>query len=761
MLDRISISILDGELIVGNAGACPKHGPVFPEFSIDWMVDEMENFPFENRPHDRYQVSEQCKKDLKQIHTHWHGKTISDKVLDQMTEAEKSGTISVGKGVYSLNLYLYGGIGHVVPSCERIFTIGWLGQKKRIQEKLAALDPADKDHASKQLFYQAQLMTVDGVMGFIKRYARLAKEMAGQTTDQQRQTELEQISRICEKIAELPPDTFYEALQLWYFISHITLIESNGHSISYGRFDQYMYPYYQKDLASRRMTKAEARELIYLAMIKVQELMKIRDWTTVISNAGRHVGGSCFTLGGQDANGNDATNDITHIFLDAIPRLYTLGVWNAFRVHPNTPDAVWEKLTQTIKKGLGEPKLFNDEVVIDAMVRQGRTREDARNYAIVGCVEADVGGKEYGWHDSAYFNMVKVLELAVNNGKCFNCGDQCPRYEICAKAGRQLGIQTGKLSDFTSFEEVKTAFDKQMAYWVDLMIQSTNTIDLVNQQLKPLPYLSLVVEDCIEKGVDVSAGGACYNFTGPQGVGIGTVADSLSVIKQLVFEEKKISGQELLTALADNWEGHIPLYALVNSEKVHHYGNDDAYADELAQFAFDTYCRHVEGKPNPRGGVYVPGMYSVSSNVGLGFETWASADGRKAGEPVSDCLGAVHTKAGSHDTKGPTAMANSVAKLDHCRAGNGTLLNWKFTPSTLSGKTGEQNFINLVKTYFRLGGFHSQFNVVDRQTLLNAQKNPNEYRGLVVRVAGYSATFVDLGKPLQDDIIGRTELSFE
>ncbi|MFH2133125.1 MAG: formate C-acetyltransferase/glycerol dehydratase family glycyl radical enzyme [bacterium] len=761
ILDHISIEILEGELIVGHAGASPKHGPVFPEFSIDWILDELAHNPFEKRAHDRYQVPEQVKQDLRELHAYWQGRTVSDRILEQLNEAQKSGTSSVGKGIYLATLYMYGGVGHVVPNCERIFELGWIGQKRRVEGKLAELSETDVDFSTRQAFYQSQLITIDAVTRFIRRYADLAEKKATGQADTTRKAELLQIAENCRTISTQPPRTFYEAIQLWYFVCHITLIESNGHSISYGRFDQYMFPYYRRDLDEGRLTKATARELVYLALIKVQELMKIRDWTTVISNAGRHVGGSCFTLGGQDLEGNDTTNDITHFFLDAIPRLYTLGAWNAFRVHPKTPASVWKKLTQTIKKGLGEPKLFNDEVVIDALQKRGRSFEESKNYAIVGCVEADIGGREYGWHDSAYFNMVKVLELAINNGQCFNCGPDCPRHGICNAVGNQLGIRTGSLAEFDSFEAVKTAFDRQMAHWVNLLIETTDIMDRAHQELKPLPYLSLVIDDCIEKGMDVSAGGARYNFTGPQGVGIGTVADSLSAIRQLVFEEQKISGAEFLQALRNDWEGFEPLYALVNSQKVHHYGNDDDVADDLARFAFDSYCSHVEGKPNPRNGEYVPGIYSVSSNVGLGMTTWASADGRKAGEPVSDCLGPVHTRMGSHDTQGPTAMANSVAKLDHRRAGNGTLLNWKFTPATLAGETGETNFINLIQTYFKKGGFHSQFNVVDRETLLAAQKNPGDYRGLVVRVAGYSATFVDLGKPLQDDIIGRTELSFE
>jgi formate C-acetyltransferase len=372
---------------------------------------------------------------------------------------------------------------------------------------------------------------------------------------------------------------------------------------------------------------------------------------------------------------------------------------------------------------------------------------------------------EYGWHDASYFSISKILELALNNGRCLGCEavakDMCPRYANCAAVGKRLGLETGSLADFQSFEELKDAYDRQMKYFVDLMIAGVNIMDISHQQIKPLPYLSLLVEDCIEKGRDVSAGGARYNFSGPQAVGVGTTADGLAAIRQLVFEEKKVAGAEFLTALQHNWEGFDTLYALVNSDKVHHYGNDDDYADELAKFASDTFCRHVENRPTAHGGIFIPGVYSVTANVALGAPQWASPDGRKAGEPVSDCVGAVHTAMGSHDINGPTAMVKSVAKLDHQRAGNGTLLNMKFSPSTVSGDLGTENLISLIDTYFDQGGMHCQFNILSRETLQDAYEHPERHQSLIVRVAGYSAFFNDLSDGLKLDIIGRTELSFD
>jgi len=386
---------------------------------------------------------------------------------------------------------------------------------------------------------------------------------------------------------------------------------------------------------------------------------------------------------------------------------------------------------------------------------------DARDYQVVGCVEPDPSGKAYGWKDCGHMNIARVLELAINDGRCYNCGESCPRWEKCGAVGERLGFATGSLSEFTSFDQVLEAYDRQMKYWCDRQAALLNAVDLVHQALRPLPFLSILMDGCIENSRDVTAGGTKYNFTGPQGVGIGTAGDGLATIKQLVFEEKRVTGRELLDAVKANWEGYEGLYAYINSDRVHHYGNDDDYADELAKFAMDTWCKHIERRENARGGFFQPGAYSVTVNVAHGQLQWASVDGRKAFEPLSDCLGAVHTYCCSHDIKGPTAICKSVTKLDHARATNGTLLNWKFSPGALAGDTGRDSFIALIDEYIRRKGMHSQFTVANQETLIAAQKNPDDYRDLLVRVAGYSAYFVELNKALQDDIIGRTSLSFD
>jgi formate C-acetyltransferase len=538
-------------------------------------------------------------------------------------------------------------------------------------------------------------------------------------------------------------------------------MECNGHSISYGRFDQYMYPFFTQDVANGTSTREFMQELIENFYIKIWDLNKLRSHILIKTFGNGGIGGQCLTVGGIDRDGKDATNELTYMAIDAHVHIRIPTPWLAVRLHAGTPWELKVKTVNAIRVGTGEPKIFNDDIAIPSMLSSNVEVKDARDYQVVGCVEPDVTGKSYGWKDCGHMNMAQVLELAMNDGRCINCGPECMRWEKCGAIGERLGLATGSLENFESFDEVLEAYDRQMKYWCDRQVAVLNAIDIAHQQLKPLPYLSSVMEGCIENGKDITMGGVKYNFSGPQGVGIGTTGDGLATIKQLVFEEQRVSGKELLDAIRANWKGHEPLYAYVNSDKVHHYGNDDDYADELTKLAMDTWCKHIEKRPNTRGGFYQPGAYSVTVNVAFGLTQWASFEGRKSFEPVSDCMGAVHTHCCSHDISGPTAICRSVTKLDHARATNGTLLNWKFSPSSLTGDTGRDSFIALIDEYIQRKGMHSQFTVANQETLIEAQKNPDEYRDLLVRVAGYSAYFVELSKELQDDIIGRTVLSFD
>jgi pyruvate formate-lyase/glycerol dehydratase family glycyl radical enzyme len=749
ILRHCTIDIDGPELVVGNYAAPAKACPIFPEFSYEWIVDELHNQPFRERPHNRYAHSQETDEKLLGLRDYWRGKTVSDRILSLLSEEETKGASIGGLGVYALDLCTQGGVGHVIPHYRRVFELGWLGLRQQVQAKLDALDFTRPENLDKRLFYRAQLITIEANMDFCRRYAALARQQAGPAVDERRD-ELLKIAENCEWVAEQPPRSFWEALQLGTFIINNVLIESNGHSVSFGRFDQNMYPYYQRDIAASVITQDFAQELIESCMIKFCGYMKLRDWQTTQGNSGRGIGGLTLTLGGVDSAGRDATNTLSHMCLEALAHTQMPQPWVTVRLHENTPDAFMSKVARVIKIGFGEPKVLNDRVIIPAMLARGRTRADARDYSTVGLVESDVAGCEYSWHDGAYFNLARVLELALNDGRPIGQPD-----------AERIGPATGSLADFQSFEALQEAFEQQMTYWVERMVCGVNVMDLAHQALKPLPYLSLLVEDCIERGVDVTAGGARYNFTGVQAVGVASVADSLAAIKQLVFDQRKTTGRELLEALAADWVGFDYLYALINGRKVHHYGNDDAYADELARYVVDIWCRNVADRPNAHGGVFQPGAFSVSSNVPFGAGLAATPDGRKAGEPISDGISPVHTLGGSHDFKGLTARIKSAASLDQEKLSNGVLTNLKISPDALRGSHADANLTALIKAYFRQGGMHLQMSVASRETLEEANEQPDKYKGLMVYVTGYSALWEDLGEDLKQDIIARTELGFD
>lgn len=758
----IPIYIYDNELVVGTLGCMKKKAPVFPEFGLNWLVDEMEQGLLgysEKRTHDYFTHTDETYRQLKGIQEYWEGNCVEQRLLPILSEDEMKGS-HIEKGLFLCNGYIFCGAGHLGINYERLLKIGYGGIAEEIKAKMAGLDHTKPDDIKKMNSLKADLIVNEAASDFILRHATLAREMAAKETNAARKAELKKIAGNCEQIAKGIPETFHQALQAVHFANTMVLIESNGHSISYGRFDQYMYPFYENDIKNSISTRGEMQELIENFHIKIWDMNKVRDHNSINIFANGGIGGPALTVGGIKADGTDGTNDISFMVLDAVAHTRIPTPWTAVRLHANTPYELKVKTVNLIRLGLGEPKIFNDDITIPTMIANGRSIEDARNYQVVGCVEPDATGKEYGWHDAAYFNMNKVLELAINHGRCTECSSQCPRYTKCAAVGKSLGIDTGGLEEFTTFDQVLEAYDKQMEYWCNNMIAMLNKVDLVHQEIKPLPFLSNLMEDCVENGVDVTAGGAKYNFSGPQGVGVGSVGDGLATIKQLVFEEKKVTGEGLLNAVKANWKGHEQLYAYINSDKVHHYGNDDYYADMLAKFGAETYCKHINGKPTAHGGHFQAGIYSVAVNVALGMMQYASIEGRKAYEPISDCMGAVHTLCCPHDIKGPSAICNSVTKIDHGKAGNGTLLNWKFSPAALDGDAGRDNLVALLETYIQKKGMHSQFTVASKETLLDAQKNPKDYTDLLVRVAGYSAYFVELSKELQNDIIGRTELSF-
>ena len=758
--ERVTINIWPGELIVGELVAPPNSAPIYPEHSIDWLCDELENRPLDNRRNDRYVIDEKTKDDILSIQEFWKDRTLSEATIATYTDEEKKGS-HLGAAVLLEDLYIYAGIGHVTANYEKLFRVGFGGIRREIEEYSSKLDLTNPDDLKKSDFYTAELIMLDGVKSYITRYGVLAADMAATEPDPSRKDELLRVARNCLHVAEGAPRDFWEAIQLWHIATNMIIAETNGHSVTYGRFDKLFYQFYKSDIETGTLTREFMQELIEHSFLKIHELRKIRDKNAIVFSSGTIMGGTALDVGGVDEDGNDITNDLSYMVLDAHAHTRIPNPWMGVRLHKNTPQEFKTKVFNVIRIGTGEPKIFNDEPMIQSLVNYGRSLRDARNYIGVGCVEPSIPGKTYGWHDSGSVNLTKIMQLSINGGKCIGCSVECKQYDKCAGAGGTLGPDTGSLDTFESFDDVMESYDKQMKYWCDVLITLINKNDMAHQRLKPLPYLSLIIEGCIEKGMDISAGGATYNGSGPQAVGIGTTADALSVIKKVVFDDKTVTGAGLLDALSANWEGYEPLYALVNSDRMHHYGNDDDYADDIAKFVMATYCKHIEHRPTAHGGEFVPGVYSVTNNVMHGSVVTATPDGRMAGEPVSDCIGPAHTAYCSHDRRGPTAVAKSVAKLDHARIGNGIILNWKFAPTAVSGESGRENLIALMDTYFEDNGMQSQFSIIGRETMLAAQKSPEKYKDLVVRIAGYSAYFVELSPELQSDLIGRTELSFD
>lgn len=782
ILAHIPITIREEELVVGSSTLAPRGCQTFPEFSYEWLEAEFDTI--EKRSADPFYISEDTKKKLREVHKYWKGKTTSELALSYMAPEAAA---AIEHNIFTPGNYFYNGVGHVTVQYEKVLEIGLEGIIREAARELAACNVGDGDYARKHCFLEAVIMSCAAVIGYAGRYAALAKQEAEACTDRKRKEELLQIASVCERVPARGARSFHEACQSFWFIQQLLQMESSGHSISPGRFDQYMYPYYQKDMAEGKITRDEAQELVDCIWVKLNDLNKARDAASAEGFAGYSLFQNLI-VGGQNENGEDVTNDLSflciwasaHVFLPQ-PSL-SVRVWNC------TPHELLVEAAKLTRTGIGLPAYYNDEVIIPSLMNRGLTLEDARTYNIIGCVEPQKAGKTEGWHDAAFFNMCRPLELVFSNGK---------------DKGEQVGLATGPVEQMGTFEEFYDAYKKQMEYCIGLLVNADNAIDTAHADRCPLPFLSSIVDDCMKRGKTVQEGGAVYNFTGPQGFGIANVADSLYAVRKLVFEEKKVTLSEYKKALALNFgkgfdsitvqemteeiikelakAGQQPSQAqiagivkgIMNTEipdkdrelcekllamidEIPKYGNDIEEVDSFAREVAYTYTKPLQNYRNPRGGIFQAGLYPVSANVPLGAQTGATPDGRLAHTPVAD---GVSPTAG-RDIHGPTATANSVSKLDHGIASNGTLLNQKFHPSALSGDEGLNNFVALIRSYFDQKGSHMQFNVVDRNTLLDAQKYPEKYQHLVVRVAGYSALFTTLSRSLQDDIIRRTEQGF-
>ena len=739
ILEYLPVTIRDEELIVGSNTKRPRSCQVFPEFSFDWLESEFDTM--EHRSADPFYISDETKKVLHEVYKYWKGKTTSELATSYLAPETKT---AMEHNIFTPGNYFYNGVGHVTVKYDKVLAVGYKGILEEIRAEKAKQNVGDADFNTKRAFLDAAEMSCEAVITYARRYARLALEMLEKETDENRKRELAIIARNCSRVPENGASNFYEACQSFWFVQMLLQVESSGHSISPGRFDQYMYPYYKKDIESGEITKEFAQELLDCIWVKLNDLNKIRDAASAEGFAGYSLFQNLIA-GGQNIYGEDATNDLSYMCLEATLHVMLPAPSMSVRVWNKSPHDFLIKAAKVTRTGVGLPAYYNDEVIIPSLLSRGLTIEDARDYGIIGCVEPQKAGKTWGWHDAAFFNMCRVLELTFSNGRDTD--------------GTQVGIASGDIDTFKTFDDFFEAYKKQMKYCISLLVNADNAIDVAHAERCPLPYLASMVDDCIKRGKTPEQGGAIYNFTGPQGFGIANVADSMFAIRTLVFERQKYTLHEIKDALDNNFglDGgeNAQKYAAIREDilSLDKYGNDDDNVDMLARKAAYTYTKQIQDFKNPRGGQFQAGLYPVSANVPLGAQTGATPDGRYAHKPVAD---GVSPSAG-FDTHGPTASANSVAKLDHGIASNGTLFNMKFHPSALEGDSGLESFVALVRGYFDQKGSHMQFNVVSRETLRDAQKNPDKYRSLVVRVAGYSALFTTLSKSLQDDIINRTE----
>ncbi|SMF29280.1 glycyl radical protein [Desulfovibrio gilichinskyi] len=732
ILSGMSIFIQDDEILVGNQCSMPRSAPIFPEFSCKWVEEELDRLA--KRTSDVFLISEDVKAKLRKAFAYWDGKTVNEIASKLMPEESLEAHNEV---VFTVGNYFYNGVGHISANYDKVLKLGLNAVIAQAEAKLAEIDFSDPSQLNKMHFLKSVVTANKAVIAFAERFAVLAEKMASACDDSERRAELIEIARICRKVPAQPAESFQEAMQAFWFIHLVIQIESNGHSISPMRFDQYMNPFLQADSISVE----KAQELLDMLWVKFSELNKVRDENSSMAFAGYPMFMNLI-VGGQKRDGSDATNTMSYLILQASANTKLYAPSLSIRIHEGTPDPLYKKAAELSRMGMGYPAYYNDRVIVPALLARGLEREDARDYGIIGCVEPQVGGKTEGWHDAAFYNMAKIIELCLNDG-------------VDQRTGKQLGPKSGSMKTFKSFEDLMASYTQQTAHFVKLMAAADNAVDMTHGKHCPLPFLSSLVDDCISKGISLQEGGAHYNFTGPQGVGVANAGDSLTAIKKIVFDDKALTLEQLQEALANNFEGQEDLrQMLVN--RAPKYGNDDDYADEIAKEAALIYCKEVNKYTNPRGGKFQPGLYPASANVPLGSVVTATPDGRKAWTPLADGVSPIS----GYDSCGPTASVLSVAKLDHEIASNGTLLNQKFHPSAIEGEKGLENLKAVTEAYFQNGGFHVQYNVISRETLLDAQANPEKHKGLVVRVAGYSAFFTALDKSLQDDILARTEQNF-
>jgi pyruvate formate-lyase/glycerol dehydratase family glycyl radical enzyme len=744
-LKEMSIFIDDNELLVGNQSSKLRAAPIFPEYAVNWIMKELNEF--DKRPGDAFYLTEKDKHELEEISLLWNGKTMLDKgysyFSEELNEIHESGMIRAEGNLTS-------GDAHIAVNFKKILKIGLNGYLEYVDQMSGMLDFTKVEDLKRKQFYDAVKLSLKGLQEYIKRYSELAKEILNQEISEERKVELNRISKICNNIAENPPKDFYEAIQLTLFIQLVLQIESNGHSVSLGRLDQYLYPFYKKDIDTKEISDEFASVLLKNLWCKLYSINKIRSWSHTRYSAGSPLYQNV-TVGGQTENGKDAVNSLSYIILKSVGEMQLTQPNLSVRYHKNIDKNFIKECLKVIEKGFGMPAFNNDEIVIPSLLKLGVEKKDAYNYSAIGCIEIAVPGKwGYRCTGMSFLNFMRVFQAAMNDGKDLTSGKTF-----------QKGI--GCFKDFNSFDKVMKAWRKQVKFYAKATVMIDTAVDLAIEENVQDILCSAFVDDCIARGKTIKEGGSKYDFISGLQVGIANLGNSLAAIKKLVFEEKKITKEELVKVLENDFEGiegeKIRLKLLNFAPK---FGNDDDYVDDLLKEAYEYFIDEIEkyhttrfGR-GPIGCRYYAGTSSISANVPSGSVVGATPDGRKAGTPLAEgCSPTAGT-----DINGPTSVFKSVTKLPTNRITGGVLLNQKLSPATIKSEMNKEKLASMLETFFTdLKGWHVQYNIVDRETLLKAKENPEQYRNLVVRVAGYSAFFTVLSPDAQDDIITRTEHS--